>query len=337
MAYFRKRGSSWSATVDRVGHKPITKSFPTKTLAQEWAREIERSIDAAKFEDTRMISGIPFGVLVRQYIDEHGDTFGRTKSATLEALERDLGTVMVGDLDSDRWLQYVRERTKGGASGVTVAVDLTYAKQVLNMAKFVWRMPTNPEAIEEARIRMQYAGIKTRSKQRDRRPTQEELDKLYGHFSAMPAHLNKIPYVDIIKFAIASAMRLGEIVSIRWDDLNRTDRTVIVRDRKDPSEKIGNDQIVPLLGDAFVIAERQPERGDRIFPYSGKTISSVFPRVCVKLGIKDLRFHDLRHEGVSRLFEQGYTIEQVALVSGHKTWENLKRYTQLKAKDLHRD
>ena len=55
-----------------------------------------------------MISGIPFGVLVRQYIDEHGDTFGRTKSATLEALERDLGTVMVGDLDSDRWLQYVR-------------------------------------------------------------------------------------------------------------------------------------------------------------------------------------------------------------------------------------
>jgi integrase len=54
-------------------------------------------------------------------------------------------------------------------------------------------------------------------------------------------------------------------------------------------------------------------------------------------GIDNLKFHDLRHGGVSRLFEQGYSIEQVALVSGHRDWKMLARYTQIKAKDLHRN
>lgn len=83
---------------------------------------------------------------------------------------------------------------------------------------------------------------------------------------------------------------------------------------------------------------RQPRRDEagRIFPVTEGTISTIFPRACKKLGIEDLRLHDLRHEGVSRLFEQGYTIEQVALVSGHRDWKMLARYLHLKAKDLHR-
>lgn len=66
-------------------------------------------------------------------------------------------------------------------------------------------------------------------------------------------------------------------------------------------------------------------------------MSTIFPRACQALGIDDLKFHDLRHEGVLRLFEQGYTIEQVALVSGHRDWKMLARYTQIRAKDLHRN
>lgn len=53
------------------------------------------------------------------------------------------------------------------------------------------------------------------------------------------------------------------------------------------------------------------------------------------MGIYDLKFHDLRHEATSRLFEAGLTIERVALVTGHKDWEMLRRYTLLKPKDLH--
>jgi integrase len=143
---------------------------------------------------------------------------------------------------------------------------------------------------------------------------------------------------DIVAFAAVTAMRLGEITRIRWSDLNRQDKTVIIRDRKHPREKIGNDVTIPLLGESYDIASRQPQSDDddRIFPFNGESVSTAFTRACKKLAILDLTFHDLRHEGVSRLFEQGYGIEQVALVSGHRDWKMLARYTQIKAKDLHK-
>ena len=59
------------------------------------------------------------------------------------------------------------------------------------------------------------------------------------------------------------------------------------------------------------------------------SISDKFAKLVKKAGIVDLRFHDLRHEAISRMFEKGMAIEQVAAISGHKTWTNLKRYTQL--------
>jgi len=338
MAYFRKRNGNWSATVERTGHKPLSKTFPTKTLAQEWARSIEQSIDAVKFSDDRVGGAIPFRVLVDQYVEEFdNESFGRTKGNSLKMTKAKIGGVNVGDLTGDRWLEFVKGRTAEGAGGVTVSLDLTYAKQVLTTAKYLWKMPTKPEAIDECRVLMKYAGIKTRSKHRDRRPTEVELKKIYDRFDGTRDTVVSIPHNDIIQFAIASCMRQEEITRIRWDDLNEKDKTVFIRDRKDPEEKIGNDQEVPLLGEAFDIVMRQPRKDECIFPYRSRSISSWFTRSCTELKIKDLRFHDLRHEGISRLFEQGYRIEQVALVSGHKSWENLKRYTQLKAKDLHRD
>jgi len=146
-----------------------------------------------------------------------------------------------------------------------------------------------------------------------------------------------VPMWDLIPFAIGTAMRLDEIINLKWADLNEVDRTIIIRDRKHPRAKKGNDQEVPLLGDTFDIVKRQPrnEKEPRIFPVTEGTVSSIFPRACKELKIVDLRFHDLRHEGVSRLFERGYQIHQVALVSGHKDWKMLARYTQIRARDLH--
>jgi integrase len=69
---------------------------------------------------------------------------------------------------------------------------------------------------------------------------------------------------------------------------------------------------------------------ERLFPYTAPAISAAFTRACALLEIKDLRFHDLRHEGISRLFEMGWSIPQVAAVSGHRSWDSLRRYTQLR-------
>ena len=73
-----------------------------------------------------------------------------------------------------------------------------------------------------------------------------------------------------------------------------------------------------------------PRHDRRIFPYNSDTLSAAFTRACKVLGIEDLRFHDLRHEGVTRLFELGASIPQVAAVSGHRSWSSLQRYTHIK-------
>lgn len=82
---------------------------------------------------------------------------------------------------------------------------------------------------------------------------------------------------------------------------------------------------------AWEVLNRQPKSGELIFPYLGKSVSVAFTKTCKLLGIKDLRFHDLRHECASWLFEQKHTIPQVASVTGHKAWTSLERYTHIEA------
>ena len=120
-----------------------------------------------------------------------------------------------------------------------------------------------------------------------------------------------------------------------WDDLDREKKLLTIRDRKHPRKKMGNHQTIPLLGQSYEIAVRQMKWKPEIFPYDPNSISAAFHRAVVRAGITDLRWHDLRHEGISRLFEAGLSIERVALVSGHADWSVLRRYTHLKPESLH--
>lgn len=338
MASIIKIGDSWRAQIRRKGHKAITETFPNKVLAQQWARKIESEIDAKRYQDGRGLDRITISELIGQYITEIGaeHPFGRNKVAVLEYWKREYGDVKLSEVTDDFLTRHVRNRRKGGAGGVTINIDITYLSGVFKTARELWKLPVSLEPFKIARANMAHLKISTRSKERDRRPTQDEINHLCDYFDTR----SFLPMRDIINFAIATAMRLSEIVGLKWSDLNRDDKTIIIRDRKHPREKIGNDQEVPLLGEAFQIVLRQPEakeNDDRIFPYIGDTISTIFPRACNVLKINDLHFHDFRHEGVSRLFEKGYAIEQVSLISGHRDWRMLARYTQIRAKDLHRD
>lgn len=336
MASINKRGTRWFAQIRRAGHKSISKSFPSKSLASEWARRTEAAMDMLDYQDTRALHSITFGDLIAKYRREMEVVrkFGRNKDAVLKALTTELGAVPMASFTTERLNQFTAKRRAAGAGGVTVSIDLVYIGAVLKTAKQIWKYPVDPTVVSEARAHLAYIGVSTRGKERSRRPTADELVRIKAFFAAKPRQ--QVPMGEIIDFAVATAMRLGEIIRIQWEDLNETDRTVIIRDRKHPRDKVGNDQEVPLLGDAFAIAMRQPRAGARIFPVTEGTVSTIFPRACNRLEIEDLAFHDLRHEGVSRLFEKGYTIEQVALVSGHRDWKMLARYTQIRAKDLHR-
>jgi integrase len=132
----------------------------------------------------------------------------------------------------------------------------------------------------------------------------------------------------IVPFALFSTRRQEEITRISWADLDEEHSRVLVRDMKNPGQKIGNDVWVDSPPEALAIVKAMPRTDARIFPYSTDAISAALTRACLLLGIttdrmpdeKRPHFHDLRHEGISHLFEMGRSIPQVATVSGHRSW-----------------
>ena len=135
----------------------------------------------------------------------------------------------------------------------------------------------------------------------------------------------------IVPFALFSTRRLSEILRIRGSELDETNSRALVKDMKHPGQKRGNDVWVDLPAEALAIAKTMPMRPDTpLFPYGDDAVGMAFTRACQFLQIKDLHFHDLRHEGVSRLFEMGWDIPHVALVSGHRSWASLQRYSHIR-------
>jgi len=133
----------------------------------------------------------------------------------------------------------------------------------------------------------------------------------------------------VVAYAIFSTRRQEEITRQEMADVDLEHNRLLVRDMKHPCKKIGNDTWCELPDEALRIVKAMGNKG-RVFPYTTDAIGAAFTRACQFLGIEDLHFHDLRHDGISRLFEMGKTIPQAASVSGHKSWQSLQRYAHLK-------
>ena len=345
MASFVKLPSgSWRAIVRRKG-RYISETFRRKDDARSWALNAERQIDRGEApKGSRTARLTTFGDLIDLHIEdmkEVGRAPGRSKDATLAMLKRQLGALNMLELDRERIIRFGRSRAEKGAGPMTLSIDIGMIKLILSHVAAVHGVSVPVEPIDLARIALKRLGLVGKGNERNRRPTDEELAKLIAHFEGNDRQI--IPMGRIIKFAVATAMRQEEICRVTWSDLNERTKMLTIRDRKDPREKRGNDQRIPLLSvsgfDALALIEEQrsirANEDDRIFPYYHRSAGTAFTRACKDLAIKDLHFHDLRHEGTSRLFEAGFAIEQVALVTGHKDWKMLRRYTHLKPESLH--
>ena len=345
MANIRQLASGhWQVQIRLKGRK-ATETFLRYDHAREWATESEAQVDRGRAPSARRARNLKsFGSLIDLHIDDMKDVGkppGRSKSATLEKLRRDLGALKFGDLDRERLIRFGRDRAKEGAGPVTVGQDIGAIKLVLGHAAAVHGIEVSIQPVQLARVALRRLGLVGKGNERDRRPGEDELLRLFAHFDSNSRQL--IPMSRIIKFAIATAMRQEEICKVTWSDLNLRTKMLLIRDRKDPREKKGNDQRIPLLKvsgyDAMALIEEQrairSNEDDRIFPYVHRSAGTAFTRATRDLKIGDLHFHDLRHEGTSRLFEAGFSIQQVALVTGHKDWKMLRRYTHLRPETLH--
>ncbi len=338
MASFSQLPSGrWRAQVRRGG---VSKgaTFKRKADAEAWATAIESQ---AEHIATSGVIPAPktatLGDLIDRYVELQVKVPGRTKTATLAMLKREIGDVKLSGLSAVTLRDFIDMRVKAGASGVTIAADLSFLSAVLKWGRHARQLDLPERLALDARASLKHRGLNTRGAERSREPTDAELVRLYAHWSSRP--LQKIDMPLLCRFALATGMRLGEICALRIEDVDRERRTIVIRDRKDPRNKWGNHQTVPLLPEAWAIVERVIGEKDEgaLFPVNAASASTAFTRACAALTppIRDLHFHDLRHRATAEFFRMGLDIPRVALLTGHRTWAMLKRYTEIKPEDVH--
>jgi len=313
-----------------------SRTFSKHSTAVSWGKD--RVQDIEKNGVTNGATDVTLGQLIQKYLDDPHTDIGRTKLNVLKLVcDCDIANILITELKSHHIIEHCKLRKEGGTGPSTIGHDVSFIRSVLKIAKPFWGYEVNDQFIIDAYPLLHELKLIGKAARRSRRPTSIEIEKLKEALEQRQhAQSAKIPYIDILDFSILSCMRIGEVCAITWSDVDEENKAVMVRDRKDPRKKVGNHMVVPLLGGSWDILQKQPRNDERVFPYNSRSVTAGFQRVRNKLGIIDLRYHDLRREGASRLFEKGYTIDEVAQVTGHRNINTLWQvYTELFPSRLH--
>ena len=341
----RKRKSGSTAYLAKVSimrdgqlHRE-NKTFDRKQAASAWIAKREDELSKPGAISKIKTGGKTLADAIDRYILESTTPLGKTKTQVLNAIKRyDIAGMKCEAISSTDLSDFARELSSG-RTPATVTNYMSHLSAVFAIASPAWGYELDHAAMKDAQKVLKRLGIMGKADERDRRPTLDELDALMNHFTDILKRLpDSAPMPTIISFAIFSTRRQEEICTIKRADFEEEESRVLVRNMKHPGQKIGNDVWCELTPEAVRIIQSVDFGDDRIFPFNHKSVSSAFTRACDFLEIEDLRFHDLRHDGVSRLFEMGRTIPQAASVSGHRSWQSLQRYTHMRKKgDKYKD
>lgn len=317
MATYRRRGDSWQVQVRRDGYPSLSKTFSSKADAVAWAREKERAIERAELPNSiRDLKGLKVADLLRRYEQEvtprkRGAASERYRLRVL--LSHDLASVGLHKLSPGAVAQYRDDRLKTVQSA-TVRRELAVLQHCFEVARKEWELPiaSNP---------VQGIALPSPSKARERRLEPIETGDLHSSLrDGGPWYL-----LPLITLAVETGMRRGELLSVLWSDVNLEKRTLRVLKTKN-----GHPRTIPLTPKAIEVLAELPRTSDRILPVTPNAVRLAWERLRRRAGIEGLRFHDLRHEAVSRFFEMGLTTPEVALISGHRDPRMLLRYTHLR-------
>jgi integrase len=345
MAHIKKmedkpRTVPWRAHVKRKGHRPIVKMFLTRSEAELWASEQERSIRMEGLPLTiDSLKKQTLGDIVRWYQREITPTKA-TKVGEDYFLKRFLKHPMCHQsLASFRTQEagyvYIRERLKDqGKKGNlltprTVRREISALQHIFETAKVQKGLTNLFNPFRGLKIKGATAG------RRSRRLLRGELERLIDACKDCVGQ-NRIYAPLAIFLAVETGMRLQEIFNLRWDDLDIDKRTVtIVKSKTDHvNEYAGRTIVLPFY--AQVILARQLARlyeedkfqvgPDRIFPMSKDAFKQTWIAIIRRAGIKGLTFHDLRREAASLLDEAGLTKGEHDLMMGHSNKDMASLY-----------
>lgn len=323
MATISKRGNRWFAQVRRKGYPAVYKTFGSKSDAMVWTRVQEAQIDRAEVGPTKLPRSLTLKGILERYLAEITPQKRSAESERLRLMKlmrHPVCSLPLSDVSSSAIASFRDERIKVAAAG-TVCRELSLIHHALEVARREWgfRIPVNPvQSVTKPRLQ----------NARNRRLRGGELERLQ---SALAQTRN--PLVgSIVLFAIETGMRRAEILSLQWSLVSLDQRTAHI-----PVSKTGKARTIALSPRAIAIlsTRRDLTEGEGlVFPITANAFRLAWERLRTRAGLKDLRFHDLRHEAISRFFEIGLALPEVALLSGHRDSRMLLRYTHMVAQDV---
>jgi len=317
MATIRKRGTKWQVQVRRKGSPLLSRSFLHKADAQAWARQVELQADRGDLAPRiAVLSQLTVGDLIRRYLREvvPGKRSANNEAAVLKAfLRRDITNVTLAQLTSAHFASYRDERL-ALVKGPTVRREFVILRHCFAVAKGEWSIPIRANPLKSIKLPAD-------SEARDRRLHEDDGERLMKATTTSSAWYLR----PLITLAIETGMRRGELLSIRWKDVDLTAPTVRILKTKN-----GHPRTIPLTPKAVEVLASLERKDERVFPVTPNAVRLAWERLRKRAGLEDLRLHDLRHEAVSRFFEYGLTVPEVALISGHRDPRMLSRYTHLR-------
>ncbi len=328
----------WQAKVRKKGYPTQTQVFRSKREAQEWSAIIESEMARGVWKDRSEAESTTLG----EALDRYAKTITVSKKEQSSELSkirqwqsRPISKRFLSTIGGKELASVMREMEAEGKSANTIRLHLAVFSHLYKIARTEWGMNSLDNPVELVRKPKLPQG-------RDRRLVDDEEARLLAACAKA-----KNPWLlPVVRFAIETASRAGEILETKgkakdgvrpvettgvlWKNVDLTKRTALLLDTKN-----GTDRLVPLSSVVVDVLKALPRSPDgKVFGTTYEAIHLAFVRACKRAGITGLTFHDLRHEGTSRLFEKGLNPMQVAAITGHKTLQMLKRYTHLRAEDL---
>ena len=312
MASIRKRNNRWEVRVRRNGYPTQTKTFTHKSSAQTWAREAELALEQGRLTCHPQRPSMTLKEAVERYLAKvsiHHKGHDVERYRLVKLLEQLGRTRLLAAITSKDIAALKTDRLQRVSSGA-VRRELNLLSSLFETAKNEWGETNigNPvRAVKRPRD----------SAARDRRLTPVERHQLLS--TAATAANNQLHLAILI--ALETALRQGEILNLRWNDVD-VDRGVIsIRDAKNGHNRqvVISNRLTAHLATVIRINEA-------LFSVTASGLQQAFRKLTRQLQMHDLRFHDLRHEAISTFFERGLTVPEVQLMSGHQTLDQLMRY-----------
>lgn len=320
----KTQSGTYKVLIRKTGIPIQIKTFKSKSNAEKWARLIESEIDRGVFVCRQEADRTTVGELIDRYIQEVTPLKRSAKKdkQRMLFLKKHFGHFIVSQLQSKHIAAYRDKRIAEGRQGATVIKEIVSISHLLDISIKDWGIPLINNVAKLVRKPKQAKG-------RDRRLIDDEEQILLQAARSSKSFL----LAPLIILALETAMRLGELLSLEWNNIDMKRQTALL-----PMTKNGETRIVPLSKKAIETLSSIPRQlnDPRVFWtwQRSDSFEKAWSRMLNQTNIQNLRFHDLRHEACSRFFERGFNIMETAHISGHKTLQQLKRYTHLKAEDI---